>query len=375
MSLMITLTAICIVLIYITHRTAQPREMPDRLSASEYRYSAALVFLLFLVIAFISAHRRGFCDTGLYRSISAGMGTSYNRANDADLPFDDYGFNVLMIFLNRCGFGPQGIIIFCSYAIFGVFIYTLHRYSSDLPFSLFLLFFLSYYTMINGIRQMLAAAILLLGLPFLRDRKLILYIPIVWLAYTIHASALLLLPLYFVITGKPLNITVWAFFGVVALFFVAPGLANSLLGDLLEDSSYRNYLTIGQSMGVTRLIVAAVPLVLTLFYCTTIYNRPYPQKQDPNYKSQRLIDILINMQFVSFGFTILGLRMVYFARISMYFEFVNALLLPYVIAHGFNRESAQTIKHISIALYALFFLYQTYTYYNYGYFNAFRLVF
>lgn len=375
MSLMITLTAICAILILVAQRTAQPREIPDRISASEYRYSAVLVFILFLAIAFISAHRYGFCDTGLYRNICGNMGTNYNRANDADLPFGDQGFNTLMIFLNRCGFKPQSIIIFCSYVTFGIFIYTLYKYSSDLPFSLFLLFFLSYYTMINGIRQVLAAAILLLGLPFIRDRRFLLYAPLVWLAYTLHASALVMLPLLFVVTGRRMNVGVWGFFGVVSLFFVVPSLANSLLGDLLEDSSYQDYLAVGQTMGITRLIVTSIPLVMTIFYCSATYAMPHPQKGDPDFKSYRLIDILINMQFVSFGFTILGLRMVYFARICMYFEFVNALLLPYVIQHGFNKESARTIKHLAIILYFAYFAYQTYTYYNYGYFNDFRLVF
>ncbi len=375
MSLMITLTAICAILILIAQRTAQPREVPDRLSASEYRHSAVLVFLIFLVIAFVSAHRYGFCDTGLYRDICGNMGTDYGRADDEDLAFGDYGFNLLMIFLNRCGFAPQSIIIFCSYVIFGTFLFTLYKYSSDLPFSLFLLFFLSYYTMINGIRQVLAAAIILMGLPFLRDRKFLFYVPFVWLAYQMHASAAVMLPLYFVLTRKRLNVGVWAFFGVVALFFVAPSLANRLLGDFLADSTYADYLAINQQMGITRLLVAAVPLVLTIMYLSATYTRPAPEVDSPEYLSHRMISVLINMQFVSYGFTILGLRMVYFARISMYFEIVTSLLLPYTIANAFNRDSARTIKHIAIALYLAYFAYQTYTFHSYGYFNDFRLIF
>lgn len=375
MTLLITLFAISTVLILVVQQTAQPRQHLDRISGSKYRHSAALVFLLFLVVAFISAHRYGFCDTGLYRQICRNMGTEYNRLNDEDLPFDDRGFNTLMVFFNRCGYDPQSIIIFCSYVIFGVFFYTLYKYSSDLPFSLFLLMFLSYYTMINGIRQMLAAAILLVGLPFLRDKKLLFYLPIVWLAYTMHASAIIMLPLYFVLTRKRLNAGLWAFFGVVAVFFVAPSLAESLMGDLLEDSTYSEYMDIDQQMGITRLLVAAVPLILTALYCKTTAYAPTPKPGSSGYLSHRLTSLLINMQFVSFGFTILGLRMVYFARISMYFEITNALLLPIVIENGFERESSKTMKHVAIVLYFVYFLYQTYTYSNYGYFNDFRLVF
>ncbi len=375
MTLAITLFVICTVLILLVQHTAQRRQHLDRVSGSKYRYSAVLVFVMFLVVAFISAHRYGFCDTGLYREICAGMGTDYNRLNDEDLAFDDYGFNFLMVFLNRCGFAPQSIIIFCSYVIFAVFFYTLYKNASDLPFSLFLLMFLSYYTMINGIRQVLAASILLLALPFLRDRKFWCFLPFVLLAYTIHASAIVMLPLYFVLTRKRLNVGVWAFFGVVGLFFVAPSLAESLLSGLLEDSVYAEYMDIDQQMGITRLLVAAVPLILTGFYCKVTAYNPKPTPDSREYLSYKLTNLLINMQFVSFGFTVLGLRMVYFARISMYFEITNALLLPIVITKGFNRDSARTIKHIAIILYFLYFLYQTYTYSTYGYFNDFRLVF
>ena len=375
MTLAITLFTICTVLILLVQNTARRRQHIDRISGSKYRYSAVLVFVMFLVVAFISAHRYGFCDTGLYREICRGMGTDYNRLNDSDLAFDDYGFNSIMIFFNRCGFEPQSIIIFCSYVTFGVFFYTLYKYSSDLPFSLFLLMFLSYYTMINGIRQVLAAAILLMGLPFLRDRRFWYYLLFVLLAYTIHASAIVMLPLYFVLTRKRLNVGIWAFFGVVAVFFVAPGLANSVMGSLLEDSVYAEYMEIQEQMGITRLFVVAVPLILTLFYCNATANALRPKPGSPEYLSYKMTNLLINMQFVSFGFTILGLRMVYFARLSMYFEITNALLIPIAIRGGFNKDSAKTIKFLAIALYFLYFLYQTYTYSTYGYFNDFRLVF
>lgn len=375
MTLMITLCVICAAIMLLLQYTAQHREHPDRISGSEYRYSAGLVFLFFIVVAFISAHRYGFCDTGLYRDICGNMGTDYNHAFDEDLPIMDRGFNLLMIFLNNCGFEPQAIIIFCSYVIFGVFLYAMYKYSTDLPFSLFLLFFLSYYTMINGIRQVLAAAILLMAIPYLRDKKFFLYVPFVLLAYTMHASAIVMLPLYFILTRKRFNVGIWVFYGVVSLFFVLPDLANRLLGGLLEDSTYYEYLNITETMGVMRLLVAAVPLVITaLYHKATAYDL-VPDVDSPDYKQHQMITLLINMQFVSFGFTVLGLRMVYFARISIFFEFVNALLLPVVIKKGFHPSSARFIKHAAIVLYFAYFLYQTYIFYNYRYFHDFRLVF
>lgn len=374
MTLLITLCVICTALMLLLQYFAVPLEHPNRISGSKYRYSAGLVIIFFLVIAFISAFRYGFCDTGVYRKICGEMGTDYNRLNDEDLAFGDTGFNALMIFLNRMGFEPQSIIVVCAIVTFAVYLFILYRYSCDLPFSLFLLLFISYFGMINGIRQVLAGAIMFAAFPLLLKKQHILFLPFVWLAYTIHASALVMLPLCFVITGKRMNVGMWGFIGVISLFFVAPSLASSLLGKLLEDSSYQSYLDNTLSMGIIRLLVSAVPLVMAFFY-TVSHPREYNlEPGSAEYNQQRLSDVLINMLIVSFGFTALGLRMVYFARISMYFEGAFLLFMPMAINKAFNPRSSKIIKHAAILLYFAYFLYQTYTYSTYGYFNDFRLV-
>lgn len=374
MTLLITLCVICTALMLLLQRTAVPLEHPNRISGSEYRYSAGLVVVFFLVIAFISAFRYGFCDTGLYRDICGNMGADYGRLNDEDLPFDDIGFNYLMVFLNRMGFEPQSIIVVCAVVTFAVYLYILYKYSCDLPFSLFLLLFISYYGMINGIRQVLAGAIMFAAFPLLLKKRYLLFLPFVGIAYTIHASALVMLPLCFIITGRRMNLGIWGFIGVVSLFFIAPSLANSLLGRLLEDTTYQDYLNNTLTMGIVRLLVAAVPLVLAFFYALA---HPCEYELEPGsraYNEQRLSDVLINMLVVSFGFTVLGLRMVYFARISMYFEGAFLLFLPMALNKSFDPRSTKTIKQAAIALYFLYFLYQTYVFRNYGYFNDFYLV-
>jgi hypothetical protein len=54
-----------------------------------------------------------------------------------------------------------------------------------------------YFRQYNGIRQLLAEAIVLQGLKYVYERKLIKYIAVILLAFTFHNSVIVLLPIYF----------------------------------------------------------------------------------------------------------------------------------------------------------------------------------
>ena len=239
--------------------------------------------------------------------------------------------------------------------------------------SLLLFLLVSYFTMINGIRQVLAGAVIFLALPCLRDRKFIPYALLALLGASFHASALIMLPMYFVLSGERMNGKLWIFYGCVLVFFAAPGVATAILGNLLEDSTYAEYLQVQDKMGVMRLLVAMIPATIAIIYGYVEYRNAVRIK---GYQSKdRLTDVLINMQLVSFGFTALGLRMVYFARLSMYLDGGFLLLLPRAIKGAFNDLSARYVKMISIVLYAFYFAYQVTTYQKYKYFESFYLTF
>lgn len=373
MELLRNLMVICLVCTGLTHYFSYYREEPDRISGSMIRCPKWPLVIFWATVIFISGFRYGFCDTGVYRNLHERIGTDWAAASDETFPIQDVGFNLLMIFMNRIGLESQMIIVVTSlltFVIYGIYIY---KYSTDVPYSLLLFLLVSYFTMINGVRQVLAAAVIFMGLPCLRDRKFIPYALLVLLASTLHGSALIMLPLYFVLSGNRMNVGMWIFYGCVLICFAAPGIATAILGNLLEDSTYSEYLKLDSQMGITRLMVASVPAIVSIVYGYVEYRNAINIE---GYRSKdRLTDVLINMQLVSFGFTALGLRMVYFARLSMYLDGGFMLLLPRAIKGAFNDKSARYVKFVSIVLYVIYFVYQVGTYQRYGYFNDFRLNF
>ena len=376
MKLITNLSVVCILIVVILQYTRQPMREPNKFSASRYRYPPLLIFLFGFAIIFVASFREGFVDTRVYKHLYSLAGVEWENAFNDVLPIKDRGFSLMMIFLNQISPDPQLLVIVTSVITFAIYIHTIRTYANDLPFSLFLFFILTFLSSINGIRQVLAGAILTLALPWIRDKKTIPYILLVLLLSTLHASILVMIPLYFVISGKRMNGGMWVFLFAVVFCFFEPDTTYRVMGVILEDSVYVDYLENESQMGVMRFLVALVPAVLAILYSVVqAQNKDGEQKSGKNYLSQRMTDVLINMEIVNFGFVALGMKMVYFARISLYFSTVLPLLLPVMIDGIFEERSAKVVKTLATVLYFVYYLYQIYSFNGYGYFYDFRLIF
>ena len=360
MEIIITMSIICIAILLLMQYMRMPRRNLGGISGDTWCYPSFLIVLFACVLIFVAAFREGFQDTGVYKNLYKSIGTDFQNAFNEDFAIQDPGFNLFMVLLNRVNTDPQTLMIVSAVVITGSYVKIITKYSGDLPFSLFLMLCVVFISTMNGLRQVLAGVILVMGWPLIRERKPLLFVLVALLASTFHASAIIVIPLYFIISGRRYNPGIWLFLLFIVLCFASPSAAYRIMGDVLEDSLYKDYLENESKMGVMRLIVEAVPVVISLLYHKI--NPPGNTGSGGNSARQRMIDVLINMQIVSLGFTALGLQMVYFARISMYFSLVLPLLLPETIKGVFNKESVRTVKRITIIMYLFYYAYQIYTY-------------
>ncbi len=355
--------AIVLLLLEVSKR---PLNEPIAETGRRYHYSSLLLFIFGGALIFVAGFRNGFVDTATYRQLYERVGIDYAFAFTDEMELET-GFKLFMIFLNRITSDSQVLIFLTSFVILSIEIKQICKYSSDIPFSLLLYFLLSFMGTMNGIRQCLAAAILFLAFDWILKRKTIPYILLVLLVSTIHTSALICIPLYFVLSGKRLNWGVWIFLAAILAVFAFPATADALLQDILKDSAYEEYVSNQEKMGTMRLVVAAVPTLLALLYSHFArINRA---------QVSRITSVLINMQLVNFGFTLMGLKMLYYARLSMYVSYANILLLPITIKGCFRGKDAALVKAAAIILYTIFFVYQIISYDKYGYMRSFYLIF
>ncbi len=365
---LITTTAIIVfIFIGIMLLTKRPLSEPDGLTGSKWQYSNWLFYGASAVMLYVACFRNGFVDTGTYKHIYTMVGSDWENVDIPGLDHMERPFLMFMVLLNHISPDPNFFVFVTSLITIGINLYTIKKYAYNLPFSLFLFFTTSYMGQLNGIRQVMAAAILQLSIIWLIERKPVPYIILVLLLSNFHASILIMIPLYFVICGRRMNWGILLFILAIGACFLAPNVANRIMGELLEDSVYLEYLDNEMKMGGMRLLVAACPLVFTV-----LFRFMTPEEEGTNH---RLLDILINAHIVNVGFTALGMRMVYFARISMYISYAMPLLLPRTIEECFDDWSKRIVTIIATAAYLFFFLYQCNVYNSQGYFHDFYLIF
>lgn len=374
MSLIISTTAICFVIVALLVSTSKPTNVINPINGRQRLYSDIFFLMFAFAITFMSAFRDGFQDTAVYKTIYSNLELDYNYAFDDSLEIQDYGFNLFMIFLKRINPDPQFLVIITSIFTFSIYFYTLKTYAQNLPMSMMLLITLDLIGSMNGIRQIMAGALTLLGLPLIRDKKFIPYLLLVLLASTLHKSALILIPLFFIISGKRMNPGIWVFMAFVLGCFMFPDLANSIMGDLMEDSVYKAYLQNESKMGYMRFLVSLLPVALVILYCWVQQdNHDGENRRSSRYLHQRTVDVMVNMTVVSFGFMTLGLRMVYFARVCLYFNCILAILIPSLISGIFRKSSVRAARILGFTFYLIFYLYQIYSYEKIGGWVSFTL--
>ena len=149
-----------------------------------------------LILVFLSGLRSGIGDTPFYKH-------SYELLvqNPNQFKFDgDFALNLLSLFLMQISTDPQ-ILIFTVALITNILnVIMFNKYRSYLKLQVYMYITSGYYiTTMNGLRQCLAAALLFACTQLIIKGKFIPYCICVILISTFHESALMMIPIYFVV--------------------------------------------------------------------------------------------------------------------------------------------------------------------------------
>lgn len=137
-------------------------------------------------------------------------------------------------------------------------LWTIARYSTALVMSYLLFIFVgSWHGSFNGVRQFLAAAIILSGHRFIVERKFVKYAVVVLLAASFHISALAMLALYLV-SNKRLNRKLVALLALAAIgALYASDAALGLVEVVKDDLTLNDYML--TAINPLRVAVAIAP--------------------------------------------------------------------------------------------------------------------
>lgn len=228
----------------------------------------------------------------------------------------------------------------------GYFIYK----NSKNPFmSMILYYTVGMFTFqMTGLRQSMAMAIILLSIEFIKEKKLIRFIILVWLASLFHQSALCFLIAYPIANLKINFKNFVLYFGVSAFMLVYNNWVSKFLSSLF---GYEGKFEVGEAvddlMGGATVIGM---LALTLVLCGIFYKRL--TEQDAHNK------IFFNLTMLSLIVYVLRYVIRIFERVSFYYQFAFIILLPNVIEAIPDTKTRKTVYFCAIFLACALFFYR-----------------
>lgn len=316
------------------------------------QYNIFFAILTFSIIIFFVGLRSGILDTSSYiegfKNTPIGTEGLYTHYEGKDIGF--YYFNVIFKTFISSDFH---LFLFTIALVCGVAIMIpLYKYSPIFGISAFLFVASTNFTwMLNGMRQFIPASILFACIPLIIQKKTYLFIFIVLLLSTFHFSAIMMIPVYFLVQRRFRKniIPLLIFFSLFALF---SGKLIPLLEPLLENTQYKGYTEHIFEYGgssIIRLLVASVPIFISFLKWKNI-----------NSIDNKILNLCLNMSIINICIMMISTTVggVFIGRLSIYFDLYNLILYPMLFMQFTNKKERRLICYLFIVFYTIYFYYQ-----------------
>lgn len=330
-----------------------------------YRDSSISLFfalLTFALIVFYAGERSWVYDTydymSSYNNFDASNLSYISDVIKGDIEVKGPGFSILLCLFKHFTGGDYNSWFFFIAIIEGVCLsYFLYRYSTNFALSVYMIFTSGVFVwMFNGFRQFLAVCIILLFSDFLFNRKTIPFLFVVLLAYSIHSSAILFIPVYFIVNFNPWSkkIVVLSILFFIGIYILTQ---TSILG---EDFEY-SYLStdVAGTTGVSpiRVLFMSIPTVLAFI-----------SKEKIGSINNKIIEYCVNISFICTGCYVVSMfTNGVMGRVPIYFQMFNYLLYPWLLYNAFDKKTSKLFLYTFVFVFFLYFLYDAYINKNYFY--------
>lgn len=324
----------------------------DDFSAKSYK-SIGLFFALlsFALLVYFSGKRTWIFDTSEYIY-------SYN-VNPSDLSYvkdiitgkvDLKGpgyFVLLTIFKSLTGADYSAWFTFIAIIQCTALAIFFYRYSVNFTLSCYLFFSSSCFLwLVNGMRQFLVATIVLFFFDWIKQKKIIPFVILIILLYTIHSSVLLWIPVFLLVNYKPWSkkfIILAASLMVFILLISKSGLFNDSEYEYVSNDSF-------EGVNPLRVIVMSIPAIIAFI-----------KRKKIEKKATIEINVLINLSVICAGCFIIGMFSNGFvARLAVYFQVFNYVLLPWLLKNAFDEDTSKIITTFCLIGFMGYFCYDMY---------------
>ena len=308
-----------------------------------YKPNKLYIFFLIATLVIVSGLRSNIGDTYAYKH-----SYSINKYTWEAIDYSgDFGFNIIQLLLQKISSDPQ-LLIFSTALITNILIIiTLIKYSKMIELAIFVYITSGMFTTsMNGIRQYLAAAFVFIGTNYIVKGDFKKYFLLILLASTIHKSALVLIPIYFIARREAwtkVTIILLAFSVFIVLGF---NMFSELLFTAIDDTQYGHYSTFTEGgASKIRILVNLVPILIA-FLGREKLKRLWPQS-----------DYIVNMSIISLVFIVIASQNWIFARFNIYFGLYNLILISWIVKL-FKHNNQRLIYYGILVCYFAYFYYE-----------------
>ena len=255
------------------------------------------------------------------------------------------GYLLLNRAVSLLGGDYRGFLFVFHFLLTALIFTWIGRYSSAPWLSVFLFLTLQTFALsLNFLRQALAAAIVIWTYPFLKNRRFLPACGLVLLAACFHRTALVMLPLCFLLPLPPTR----RHYGLAAL---AAGAAYLLMDPLIQIAvtivpKYRHYLTEKYWQG-NGLLYVLMPLGCFRF-TGSLFRQAAREKDSP---------VLVNSVFYALLLQLFITRHFILERLSIYAAMFSLLALPAAALVPCKRASSKTRTGVLILGALVYFLF------------------
>lgn len=222
----------------------------------------------------------------------------------------------------------------------------IYKESDQTAISLLMLIALSFFSnSLSGLRQTIAMSILVLGYPFLKERRPIPFVITVIIAGLYHQTALVFLLIYPVANKRIGIYHVIIAAGAFIMFYAFKNQLLSFLATVLQDERYEGY-TGGEASQLTMsgFIIQTVCFVFALYYY-----------KDLTAKDKSTL-VLYNASFIGWVFQIFSSFIAEFFRISMYFSIFNIILIAKAASCEKDSRSRSILQMVVVIIFIVYYM-------------------
>lgn len=343
---------------------AVPKKPVQVLGKTEYRWSWGAALVLACPYVIWAANRGNIGDTYAYRMVFRNIPTlgnelaAYLSTNDKDR-----GFTILVSLMKSIIGNNETLFLFLI-AAFQMFciVYFFRKYSTNFLLCMFMFVISTDYLswMFNGMRQFIAVCIILLSFGLVLRKRYIPAVLVILLASTIHASALMMIPLIFVIQGRAWNWKTLLMLASVGAAILLIDPFTVFLDSVLSETQYSGLITndiwkSDNGTNILRALFYSIPAVLSL-----IGKRQVDKRNSP------IVNLCVNCSVCTAALYFLSVFSsgIYIGRLPIYTTLQGYAAMPWLIDHMFTKRSAKIVTGGLICGYLAFFYYQVFIAWN-----------